>query len=84
MAKRKKSKDIYKSARIMGENVGRLVLESKKTIKTGKKGLRYTAETLGKASKKAQRKAKITTQETIPQLMKEFRKGLKKGMKKRR
>lgn len=81
---KKKSPDMYKTARIMGENVGRLVVESKKTIRKGKKGLRYTAETLEAAGKKAEKKAKITTQETIPQLMKEFKKGIRKGMKKRR
>jgi hypothetical protein len=84
MTKRKKPSDVYKTARLMGENVGRLVLESKKTIKTGKKGLRTTAERLEKVQRKAKRKAIITTTETIPQLMKDFRKGLRKGMQKRR
>lgn len=88
MAKRKKPSELFKTARLMGENVGRLVIESKEQsrilARKGKKGLRTTAETLGKASKKAQRKAMITTKETIPQVMKEFKKGLRKGMKKKR
>lgn len=84
MAKRKKSSDIYKSARLVGENVGRLVVESKKTVKTGKKELRTTAERLEKVRRKFKREAMTTTQETIPQLVKEFKKGLRKGMNKRR
>ena len=88
MTKRKKPSELFKTARNMGENVGRLVSESKEQsrilAKRGKKGLRTTAETLGKAGKKAERKAMITTKETIPQLMKEFKSGLRKGMKKKR
>ena len=84
MAKRKKPSELFKTARLMGENVGRLVLESKRTVKKGKRGLKTTAETFGKASKKAERKVMITTKETIPQIAKEFKKGLRKGMKKKR
>ena len=83
MAKRK-SADIYKTSRVMGENVGRLLLESEKRIRTGRRGLRQTAETLEIVRKEAQRKAKVATQETIPKLVKEFKKGLKKGMQKKR
>lgn len=84
MAKRKKSSDAFKTARLVGENIGKLVMESKKTFRKGKKGLRYTAETFEAAGKKAEKRAKVTTKETIPQLVKEFKSGIKKGMKKRR
>ena len=88
MAKKKKSSNVFKTARLMGENVGKLVVESKKTIRKGKKELMYTAEKLQTAGKKAGREARTTarttTQETIPQLVKEFKKGINKGMKKRR
>jgi uncharacterized membrane-anchored protein len=88
MAKRKKPSELFKTARNMGENVGKLVLGSKEQsrilARRGKKGLKTTAETLEKAGKKAERKAMITTKETIPQIMKEFKKGLRKGMKKKR
>ena len=84
MAKKKKSSNVFKTARLMGENIGKLVSESKKTIRKGKKGLEYTAETIETAGKKAERKAKTTTHETIPQLVKEFKRGISKGMKKRR
>ena len=84
MTKRKKTSDAFKTARLMGENIGKLVMESKKTISKGKKELRYTAETFEAAGKKAEKRAKVTTKETIPQLAKEFRSGLRKGMKKRR
>ena len=88
MAKRKKPSRLFKTARTMGENVGMLALESKEQsrilARKGKKGLRTTAETLGKAGKKAERKVMITTKETIPQIVKEFKSGLRKGMKKKR
>ena len=84
MAKRKKSSGAFKTARFMGENLGKLVLESKKTVKTGKKGLKVTAERLGSVERKVKRKAMTTTKETIPQLAREFKSGLRKGMKKRR
>lgn len=87
MTKRKKSSEFFKTARGMGENVGRLVLESKEQsrilARKGRKGLETTAEALKVTERKARRKA-ITTKETIPQLMKEFRKGLRRGMKKKR
>ena len=83
MVKRKKHAELFKTARAMGENVGRLVLESKKHGKAlarkGRSGLEITAKKL----KKTERKAVTTTKETIPQLVKEFRKGIKRGMKKK-
>ena len=83
MSKRKKHSELFKTARVMGENVGRLVLESKKhsraLARKGRSGLETTAQKL----KKTERKAVTTTKETIPQIMKEFKKGLKSGMKKR-
>jgi len=84
MAKKKKSSNVFKAARLMGENIGKLVTESKKTVRKGKKGLEYTAETIESAGKKAGKKAKATTQETIPQLVKEYKRGINKGMKKKR
>ena len=83
MSKKKKHSELFKTARVMGENVGRLVLESKKhsraLARKGRSGLETTAEKL----KKTERKAVTTTKETIPQLVKEFRKGIRRGMKKK-
>ena len=83
MVKRKKRSELFKTARVMGENIGRLVLESKKRsralVRKSRSGIETTAEKL----KKTERKAVSTTKETIPQLVKEFRKGIRRGMKKR-
>lgn len=87
MAKRKKSSELFKTARSMGENVGRVVFESKEQsrmlARKGRKGLKTTTEALKTAERRAKKKATVTTKETIPQLMKEFKKGLRKGMKKK-
>jgi len=91
MSKRKKPSKLFRTARVMGRNVGRLALESmegsKVLAKKGSKGLKVTAATLGNAGRKAGKKVRTTVQttaqETIPQLMKEFKRGLKEGMKKK-
>jgi len=84
MSKRKKPSNIYKTARVTGRGIGKIVLVSKEKSKVlarkGRKGLKATAETLNKAGKKARKEARTTTQETIPQAVKEFKKGLKEGM----
>ena len=84
MAKRKKASELFSMARITGENIGKLMIESHKhsrrLARTGRMGMERTAQALSLAHRKAEKAAK----ETMPQLIREFNKGLRKGMKKRR
>ncbi len=77
MAKKKTSEELYKIARVTGENLGKLTVESKKQTKVLVRAGRH-------ALTKAQEKTMKTAHETIPELISEFRKGLKKAMKQRR
>ena len=84
MAKKRKHDELYNMARMTGENIGRITVESKKhseiLLEKGRKGVELTAQVFARAQTKAQKAA----DRVIPELITEFKKGLKKGMKKER
>ena len=87
MSKRRKPSQLFHTSRVMGRQLGKIVIESKAKsriiARKGRSGLETTADNIGKAGRKAQKKARTVTQETIPQIVREFRRGLKEGMKKK-